>query len=152
MMFLKAQYDRRKKIVVLFKRGKCVFKNQNECWLDTNLAKGLITNDQHFAGIRLRFYYERTEPKTTINYTKDRIDWGSNFLNGSESKMNALEKLKNINKEVGHKDYRLLILHCAQDYNYSEIGKLINATRQTISKRMKVALSNLFYIFNRNIV
>ena len=51
-----------------------IAKNVNECWLDTNLDKGYIDTERHFAGVRLRGIYERTIPKTIISYTTDRID------------------------------------------------------------------------------
>ena len=143
--------DRRTKTLVLLKRNKAVFKNLNECWLDTNLEKGLINKDQHFAGLRFRQYYEYTEGKTIVSYNIDRVDWGSSFLNTNESKLNALDKLKIIERQLGRKDYQIIRLHCGLDYNYSEVGKKVNCTRQTISKNMKVALNNLFNVFSKKI-
>ena len=53
MKFIKP-LDRRNLKWVLIRRGRMVAKNTNECWLDTNLDKGYITNDLHCAGIKLR--------------------------------------------------------------------------------------------------
>ena len=129
-----------------------VAKNVNECWLDTNLDKGYIDNERHFAGAKLRCIYERTIPKTIISYTTDRIDSGGTWVDNNIGRLNALDKLKIITKESGMSDYQLTILHCGDNYSYGEIGKKLRLTRQTVAKRMKINLKNLFYIFNKGIV
>ena len=143
--------DRRTRTLVLLKRNKAVFKNENECWLDTNYSTGIINEDQHFAGIRFRSYYERTEGKIIVSYNIDRVDYGSGYLSSQESKLNALDKLKIIEKQLGKRDYQIVRLHCGLGYNYSEIGKKINSSRQTIAKNMKMALNNLFDVFSKNV-
>ena len=63
-----------------------------------------------------------------------------------------LDKLKIITLELGRADYQLTILHCGDNYSYGEIAKKLNLTRQTVARRMKVSLGNLYYIFNQGIV
>ena len=144
--------DRRKLKWFLIRRGRMVAKNVNECWLDTNYYKGYIDNERYFAGVRLRGIYERTIPKTIISYTTDRIDSGNTWNDNNIGRLNALDKLKIITKELGKSDYQLAVLHCGDNYSYGEIGKKLNLTRQTVAKRMKISLSNLYYVFNNNIV
>ena len=151
MSFIKP-LDRRKLKWVLIRRGRMVAKNVNECWLDTNFDKGYINNELHFAGVKLRGIYERTKPKSIISYNTDRIDTGGTWVDNNIGRLHALDKLKIITKELGKADYQLTILHCGDDYSYGQIGKKLNLTRQTVAKRMKVSLSNLFYIFNQGIV
>ncbi len=144
--------DRRKLKWFLIRRGRMIAKNVNECWLDTNLDKGYIDTERHFAGVRLRGIYERTIPKTIISYTTDRIDSGGTWVNNNIGRLHALDKLKIITKELGKSDYQLTILHCGDNYNYAEIAKKLQLTRQTVAKRMKISLKNLYYIFNKGIV
>ena len=151
MKFIKP-LDRRNLKWVLIRRGRMVAKNTNECWLDTNLDKGYITNDLHCAGIKLRGIYEKTKPKSIVSYNTDRIDTGNTFVDNNVGRLHALDKLKKITKELGKADYQLTILHCGDDYSYGEIAKKLNLTRQTVAKRMKVSLKNLYYIFNQGIV
>ena len=151
MSFIKP-LDRRKLKWVLIRRGRMVAKNVNECWLDTNFDKGYINNELHFAGVKLRVIYERTKTKSIISYNTYRIDTGGSRIDNNIGRLHALDKLKIITKELGKADYQLTILHCGDDYSYGEIGKKLNLTRQTVAKRMKVSLSNLFYIFNQGIV
>mgnify|MGYP001192091795 CR=1 FL=1 len=150
-MILK-KLDRRKLKWFLIRRGRMVAKDVNECWLDTNLDKGYIDTERHFAGVKLRGIYERTIPKTIIGYTKDRIDSGGSWVDNNIGRLNALDKLKIITKELGMSDYQLTILHCGDNYSYGEIGKKLRLTRQTVARRMKINLKNLFYIFNSGLV
>ncbi len=143
--------DRRKLKWILIRRGRMVAKNINECWLDTNLDKGYIDSELHFAGIKLRTIYERTTLSTTIDYNKDRID-NPSYNDPNIGRLNAIDKLKKIELEIGRKDYKLSILHCCDDYSYGQIAKKVNLSRQTVAKRMKISLKNLYYIFNNNIV
>ena len=144
--------DRRKTIHVFIKQNKLVCRNINECWLDTNFHKGYIDADRHFAGIKLRGIYEKTTQRTIVSYKVERIDWGRNWVDPSIARLNALDKLKIITKELGMSDYQLTILHVGDNYSYGEIGKKLRLTRQTVAKRMKINLKNLFYIFNKGIV
>jgi len=151
-MIFHKRLDRRKLKWFLIRRGRMVAKDVNECWLDTNLDKGYISSDLHFAGIKLRGIYERTIPKSIISYTMDRIDSGGTWIDNNIGRLNALDKLKTITKELGKSDYQLSILHCGDDYSYGEIGKKLNLTRQTVARRMKINLKNLYYIFDKGIV
>ena len=144
--------DRRKLKWFLIRRGRMVAKNVNECWLDTNYYKGYIDHERHFAGTKLRGIYERTIPKTIISYTTDRIDTGGNWNDNNIGRLNALDKLKTITLELGRADYQLTILHCGDNYSYGEIAKKLNLTRQTVARRMKISLGNLYYVFNNGIV
>ena len=144
--------DRRKTIHVFIKQNKLVCRNINECWLDTNFHKGYIDADRHFAGIKLRGIYEKTTQRTIVSYKVERIDWGRNWVDPSIARLNALDKLKKITLELGRSDYDLAIEHCGLDKSYGQIGKSYGYTRQTISKKMKIILKNLFTIFNNGIV
>ena len=151
MSFIKP-LDRRKLKWVLIRRGRMVAKNLNECWLDTNFYKGYINHERHFAGIKLRGIYEKTTPKSIVSYSTDRIDTGGTWIDSNIARLNALDKLKIITKELGKSDYQLTVLHCCDDYSYGEIGKRLNLTRQTVARRMKINLQNLYYIFNSGLV
>ena len=150
-MTLYKPLDRRKLKWILIRRGRMVAKNINECWLDTNYFKGYINHELHFAGIKLRTIYERTTLSTTIDYNRDRID-NKSFNDPNVGRLNAIDKLKQIELHIGRKDYKLSILHCCDDYSYGEIAKKENLSRQTVAKRMKISLKNLYYIFNNHIV